>query len=421
MNTDMLVGLGFSQAVAEAQGQTPTGSALINKYKSVLMAREASFGLVNQFVTEASRCRYDNGVVKLLESVSEYIQENRISWAIASACENIFENGSSRNYLDRQAATQASKLLEMKEDEVKNYIKAGALKNVMYCEAFRNIAKQVYRESPVVEANAQYTVTHPVSVVENVGDGLCFEVRGKLFKSDAGGHVQESQWNEVSNSFRTIARLLESSIASTDGEKLVVEWNGLKWTIAKRDEIIAESRTGVQRTMNVAEFRDDMRITLASLPPRARTSAADVMESVAIAADMYDQVAVMDNVSIYKTAGDEFMVIESGSDLYAASISSRTGAPWAINENAIDVLSFIESRTKVKAEEYGKNVREALEKADEASRKSIEEKLRKDETAFLKERVAALTEAFKNDPTKLAVLSQVAQQIVSLEEDAKEE
>ena len=415
MKADILVGLGFSQIIAEAQGNTPTGSSLINKYKSILMANESSFSLVNQFINEAAQCRYDAGVVKVLENVSEYIQDNKISWALASACESIERNGQSHNYLNRQACRQVEKLLEMKENDVKSYIKAGALRNVMYCEAFRNIAKQVFRESPIVEANAQYTKVNPVSIVENVGDGLCFQVRGSLYKMDNAGHVQEASWNEVSNDFKTITRLMENKMTTTNGDEICVEWAGNKYKVSKRDEVIRESKNGTSQTFTTAEFRENNRIALMSTNPRYRSQMAEVLESIALLSDLYEQVAVMDNASIYRTDRDEFLVIESGSDLYATLLGSNHQSKWTVNENAIDTLSFIKSKTNVQLEGYEKNVTEALEKADEESRKVIEERLRNDEISSLKERVAVLTEAFKNDPTKLAILAQTAQKITELE------
>lgn len=412
MKTDILIGLGFNQIIAEAQGDTATGSSLINKYKSILMTNESSFSLVNQFINEAVNCKYDTGVMKVLESVSDYIQMNKTSWALASVCENILSNSKSYNYLNRQACKQVEKLLEMKEDDVVNYIKAGALKNVMYCEAFRNIAKQVYRDTPIVEATAEYKIMHPVSLVENVGDGLCFEVKGKLFKIDSAKNIQEAQWSEVSNDFKTISKLLESNNIVTDGDNISINLANQNYSISEKGKIVKEAyNDNPSQEFSVAEFKDHIKNVLLCTNPRFRNIVSEQLESIAILAEMYDNVAVMDNVSIYSTKQDEFLVIESGSNLYATLLKSNHQNKWTINENAIDVLSFIKSKTNVSLSEYENNIKEALNAADEESQKNIEESLKQNKISSLKERIALLTEKFKNDPIKLAVLSQQAQKL----------
>ena len=167
MNVKILAGLEFASILNESAGQTQSGNDMLNKYKSFLMANNASCGLVNQFVKEAASLRFDNGVNAVLEQVSDYISSNKTSWALATACESINGNNASYNYLNRNAAKQVESLLEADEETVIKYIKAGALKNVMFCEAFRNIAKQVYADTPIVEATAEYTAVHPISLVEN--------------------------------------------------------------------------------------------------------------------------------------------------------------------------------------------------------------------------------------------------------------
>ena len=56
------------------------------------------------------------------------------------------------------------KLLEMKESDVVSYIKAGVLKDVTYVREFREIAKDVYKNQSVSEAQTlAYEMTTPVS------------------------------------------------------------------------------------------------------------------------------------------------------------------------------------------------------------------------------------------------------------------
>ena len=53
MNKKILAELGFNMILNEATASTQTGSEILNKYKSHLMANEASCALVNNFVKEA--------------------------------------------------------------------------------------------------------------------------------------------------------------------------------------------------------------------------------------------------------------------------------------------------------------------------------------------------------------------------------
>ena len=204
MKNRILAELDFASILNESKAQTATGADLLRKYQSFLITNESTHNLVNAFVKEASVHTYDNGVNEALEMVSDYINMNKTIWALSSACENINNNKSSYNYINKNAAKQVENLLEMNEDEVVKYIKAGALKSVMFCEAFRNIAKQVYKDSPMVEEAADYTAVHPVSMVENVGDGFLFEVNGTLYKMDLDKNVQEADWKSASNTFKTV-------------------------------------------------------------------------------------------------------------------------------------------------------------------------------------------------------------------------
>ena len=178
----ILVELEFGSIISESQAQTATGESLLNSYKSHCMSNESTCALVNNFIKEASKLTYDNGVVAVLEQVVDFVNSNKTRWQIASACESIQAQQTSYNVLNLNAAKQAEKLVDLNEDEAIKYIKAGAFKNIMFCEAFRSIAKSVFKNQPMMEANADYTAIHPISIVEKNGEDLYFEVAGGLYK-----------------------------------------------------------------------------------------------------------------------------------------------------------------------------------------------------------------------------------------------
>jgi hypothetical protein len=411
MNIKILAEIDFQSILGESMAQTQTGAELLSKYKSYLLVNEASCALINSFVKEASAHTYDNGIHEALTQVSEYINANKSSWALATACENINNDKSSYNYINRNAAKQVEKLLEMDEENVVRYVKNGALKNVMFCEAFRNIAKQIFKETPMVEATADYTVTHPVSFVESVGDGLCFAVAGKLFKMDDDKNITECAWNEVSNTFRTITTILESDAATIDGHSISVKAGNAVYTISEAGKVVRESKE-----MTVAELREHNRLVLMTANPRHRNQFAALLEGIALIAENYERIANMDNVGIYETVNDKFLVIEGSDRLYATLLASRRHPAWTVNENAVDTLSFIKTKTNVSlSEAYHDLVKNHIEKISEAEQENIMQELREQKLQSYRERIEMLTEKFKNDPTKLAVLSKCAQDLQSVE------
>ena len=451
MNFKILANFDFASIISESMAQTQTGAEILNKYKSYLLVNEASCSLINSFVKEAAQHTYDNGVNDTLKTVADYISENKASWALASACEAINANTASHNYINRNAAKQVEKLLEMDEANVVKYVKSGALKNVMFCEAFRNIAKQIFKETPMVEAAADYVVKHPVSFVENVGDGLCFAVEGKIYKIDDDKNITEAAANEVSNTFRTITAILESSNTTIDefginvvagnsvytiseagkcercklekpgkfeGDKLPVSDKDVTPDPDKTDDKEKNKKKAVKESFNtIAELREHNRLALMTANPRHRNQFAALLEGIALIAENYENIANMDTVSIYETKNDRFIVIEGANTLYASLLASRRHSAWTVNENAIDTLSFIKTKTNVNlSENYSELVKNHVEKASEVEQETIKQELHEQKMQSYKERIEALTEKFKNDPTKLAILSNLAQELMTAEE-----
>lgn len=415
MNKKILAEMEFASIISGACAQTQTGAELLSKYKAHVMANESTCALVNGFVREAQSHTYDNGVADVLSQVSDYIVANKTSWALASACESIKNNRASYNYLNLNAAKQVEKLLEMNEEDIVKYIKAGALKNVMYCESFRNIAKQVFKDQPLVEATADYVKVTPVSMIESVGDGVCFQICGNLYKMAEDKSIQEAQWNEVSNTFKVVSSLLESNKTTIDNHTITVKLENATYEISEAEKVVRTGKDG-KKEMTVEELRSNNRLVLMTSNPRFRNELAATLEAVALTCENYDSIVNMDNASVYTTKNDKFVVIEGGSNLYASLLASNRQAAWTINENAIDALSFIKTKTNTDlGENYKAVVESCMETASEEEKAKIESEIKENETLAIKDRIAALTEKFKNDPVKLAVLSKLAQELNEVE------
>ena len=149
--------------------------------------------------------------------------------------------------------------------------------------------------------------------------------------------------------------------------------------------------------------------------PRHRNTLAQVLEAIALTSENYDNIASLNHVGIYETANDRFMVIESNSTLFATLLASNRHPAWTVNEDAISALSFIKGKTNVElGEEYKAVVEAAMEHASEEQKAEVARQLKENEEKSIKDRIAALTESFKNDPAKLAVLASLAADYASL-------
>lgn len=404
-----LANMDFANILFEAQANTQTGEQLLNKYKSFLLANEVTCGVVNGFVKEAKLHLYDSGVRYVIEKVSDVINENKISWQLATACEYINSNNKSYNYLNRNAASQVEKLLEMEEQDVVRYIKAGALKNVMFCESFRNIAKQCYG-SCAVELYEDFISEIPVSIVENNGSVSYFQIKGKLFKLE-DGNICEGKWNEVSPEFQMISNLLESNITKIVNDNIFVNFNGAEYQISEANKCVRLTEKDEKEFTN-EQLREFNKLQVSVLSPRGQQQAAPVLESIVLLCENFDNIVELDNSKIISTKNDQFVVIESENNIYAGSIKSTKPGTWAINESIIDALDFIKKQTKVNISElFTESIEKAYHTRCEEEQEEIKENLRLDAVQERREKIAMLTEKFKNDPIRLAILSQLAEDL----------
>ena len=79
-------------------------------------------------------------------------------------------------------------------------------------------------------------------------------------------------------------------------------------------------------------------------------------------------------------------------------------------------MSFIKAKTNVSLSEcYHDVVKNHIEKVSEQEQETIKQELHEQKVNSYKERIEMLTEKFKNDPTKLAVLSKCAQDLMNAE------
>ena len=374
---------------------------------------------------------YDGGIVNVVNTISDVIDENRISWQLATACEAINANRSSYNYLNRNAASTVEKLLEQNEENVVKYIKAGALKSVMFCEAFRNIVNGVFTDCQTI-VTEEYTATHPVSYVEESEGKKYFEVLGNIYAIE-GSEIKEAKASEVSGDFLVISRLLESRNARFDANadengRLTVDTPLAVYEIYVDEDCKKCTRTSKPKHApdkdadgkdiktesitfsNEYELREHNRLVVGATGYNQRNRVAELLEGIARAYEHFENFMLLDNTQIIESKNDKFVVIENAENAYAYLLSSNHNTGWKLNTTIVEAINFIKKKTNLNiAKDYKSNVDEQIKKTEAEKAQQIEEDIKKGELAARKQKIEMLTEKFKDDPSALAILSKVAQ------------
>lgn len=452
-----LADLDFAKVLMEALADTQTGALLIENYRRYLLNNPASCTLVNNFLRESKNLMYDKGVASVVNAITDVIAESKISWQLATACEAINANNSAYNYLNRNAASSVETLLEQKEEDVVKYIKAGALKHVMYCEAFRNIVNGVFTDCQHVVTET-YTAVRPVSYVEESEGKKYFEVLGNIYALE-GNEIKEAKASDVSGDFLYISRLLESAWANYDpnADKLTVDTPKAVYEV-----FVEEGCTKCVRTTKVSKsvdkdpeghdakgteahvktggnvagsvdkdpegngakeiklesitfedefkLREHNRLVVGATPMAYRNQVAEMLEGIARAFEHFENFMLLDNVQIVESKNDKFVVIENAENAFAYLLASNHNTGWKLNTTIVEALNFIKKQTNLDlAKDYKENVEEQIKKTEEDKAKEIVESVKKSEIAARKQKIEMLTEKYKDDPATLAVLSKVAQ------------
>lgn len=424
----------FSEVLLSSTALTQTGTEVLEKYKAYVLNNPINFSIINQFLNEAANHTYDTELQKSIELISAYIQDHSTSWTLASVCENILNNGASKyDILNRSAARKAMEILERcegEEEDLVRSIKTGALKEVMYCEGIRNIVKQVLNNqvTQIVEKEKGYERVFPVSYTEAYtnpetgNSGMHFEVLGELYLVENDSAPKKGDWRNVSDTFKTVTKLFESNIVSLVGDNydnIKVYYNeSCYFNISETGELTKcsnEDNSIIQDFgTNVDAFRDHNRLVLMATPTIKQKNTADLLESIALVIENYDNVAILNNAAIIELDNNQgnFLVIESGDYLYAKSLNLPLNQKFELNSNALEVISFIKENIRVDLNKHYKRlVENNIEQLSQTEKLIKEEKENKNELDNIKVRIEQLTNQFKNDPAKLAILTKLASEI----------
>lgn len=103
--------------------------------------------------------------------------------------------------------------------------------------------------------------------------------------------------------------------------------------------------------------------------------------------------------------------------MFATLLQSNHTGTWTFNTDVVEALESIKSKTRVSlSEKYNEQVKAVIEQVSEDDKARIAAELKEAKLQGIKDRIANLTEKFKNDPIRLAILSQMAQDLQTAEE-----
>jgi len=421
MSIKLLKDLNFSEKINSNEAITEAGKEILKGYRSYCYSNAPTYGIVNGFVLEASKVSFDTGLTSILESVNKFINENNISWKLASACENIANNNSTYNYINKLGVQQVEKLLEMDEANVISYIKAGSLKNIQYIPEFRQICKEIYKQH-INEASAPtYTVKTPVSyVMVNEGEQT-FNVLGKTYLLKEG-KIEETTTTDAT--FNTINALLEAF--RVEGENLVYEYRTSNTETSKF--ILAENELTFTRGSKINEkfetaskFLEYANTFSKMLSINEKIQFMNTCNSIAKVFENMENIVVLNNVKVLNTAANTTLAIVEGKENVNVTVFHSVNAGTSSNNyefmaealNNVLKVSGIDLKSM-----YEERINEDCKKMETPEAKAIREQLEANKEAqydVRKKKIAMLAEQYKNDPVKIALLNKVAKDLAILE------
>ena len=432
MNVKLLNNLDFATKLSACEAVTEAGKELVKNYKAYLFTNPASCGIVNGFVQEAQKYGFDTGLASVLESVLNFIKENKISWQLASACESIENNKSTYNYIAKTGVEQVSKLLEMDESQVVSYIKSGALKGVQYIPEFRHVCKQVFKSAITEEQAPNYTVTNPVSYVyENKEGTKYFNILGKTYKiTKEEKTVSEAVCDDVK--FRNINALLES-FTNNEGE-ISYEWKSgfdnckvlIKESDGKNTLTLTKGQKVNETFESFEKFMEYCDILSKTMPMNERFDFMNKTTAINQVFEAFDHVFIMDCAKVLKTSmGSLCTIIEAKDNIQmTVNASVHSGTYSKSFDYVMDALQEVTSVSGIDLKHlYEDRINEDVKKKTPDQYQNIQEELAASKKAAMearKKKIAMLAEQNKNNPSIIAVLNKAARDLALLEKEETE-
>ena len=418
----LLKDLNFASKINENNAVTDPGKEVLSKYRGFCYNNAPTCTVVNNFVREASNFTFDSGLTSILESVMKFIGENKISWKLASACESILNNNSHYNYIAKVGVEQVGKLLEMNENEVISYIKAGALKGVQYIPEFRNICKEIYK-THVCEVNRpNYSLQTPVSFIFVEGQKQYFQVLGKTFSFE-NGKVNEDTCND--STFVNINKMLEN-FKSVNEVGLVLEYHssyndGCSFIINENKVEIKKGEELVESFEDKSLFMEYCNNISKILPVNEKMRWMNTTNMIATILENSENICGLDCTKVVNTSDGSVMAItEAENNVNLTVFRNYNHGTSSSNYNfMVEALNNVTSLTGIDLKsEYQTRITEDCKKENPEEVEEINEALKESKKAQISERrkqIAMLAEKYKNDPARITLLNSLAQELSLLD------
>ena len=418
----LLKDLNFAEKINESNAVTDPGKEVLSKYRGFCYNNAPTCTVVNNFIREASNFSFDTGLMSILESVMSFIGENKISWKLASACESILNNNSHYNYIAKVGVEQVGKLLEMNENEVVSYIKAGALKGVQYIPEFRNICKEIYKTHVCEKATPNYTVQTPVSFIFVEGEKQYFQVLGKTFIFE-NGKVNEAVCNDVE--FVTVNKMLEN-FKSINGVGLVLEYrssynDGCSFVVNENKVEVKKGENVVESFDNKDNFMEYANNVSKILPINEKMRWMNTTSMVATILENSENICGLDCTKVVRTSdGSLFAITEAENNVNLTVFANHVhGTSTSNYDFVVEALNNVTSLTGIDLKsEYTERITEDCKKQNPEEVEEINEALKESKKAQISERrkqIAILAEKYKNDPARITLLNSLASELSLLD------
>lgn len=421
MNIKLLKNLEFAEKINKTEAVTEAGKEMLSRYRGYCYTNPVTFGVVNSFINEAQKFSFDTGLVSIVESVLSILNENKISWKLATACEALSNNNSSYGYIAKIGVEQVEKLLEMNEAEVVSYIKAGSLKGIQYIPEFRAICKEVYK-STVNETHAPtYKVTNPFCYVHIVeGKDKYINVLGKTYKINEN-EVCEASCDDVK--FNKINGLLKNF--SLVDENLTTEYKGTHGDTAKfviEEGKLTMTKGDIKEEFTTApEFAVYCNNLSKAMPMHEKMNWMNATKIIGDVFEAIDSIVVLDCAKVLETSNGTVCAIVEGKNNVNLTVFRSISAGTS-SKNYDYVVEALQNVTKVSGIDlrplYESRIDEECKKQDPEKYNMIKEELEAQKTAKFQERkkrIAMLAEQYKNDPVKITLLNKAAKELAILE------
>ena len=415
MAIKLIKDLDFASKINSNDAVTESGKNMLSRYRGFCYNNSATCGLVNNFINETRNSySFDDGLMSILESVEKFIGENSIRWRLASVSEGICSNNSAYNILNKKGIQKVDKLIEMNENDVRSYIKAGVLKDIQYIPEVRSVCKSVYGKQACESKRAlQFSVSNPVSFVESNESGSHFMVNGVRFSINENGEITAGAGTVTETFTKINAHLSQMRLV---GENLEYAYNTGLSNGKENKFVLSDGKIDFTNGHFSESFTDGSKFRefifsdsfAKALNVREAQKFNKIGQAIAEVYEHISGVCVLDNVKLFSCSnGAVVSVTESETMVNVTLFNSFGKVNESKNYNSVkeaviemknnyglDVETMYASRI---ANDIKEGVQSNIDDADEKNIRLL--------------KIAELSEQFKDDPVKLMILTEMAEEI----------